>query len=491
VRTTDGEFTAVTDAKGIATLDIGITGAKAGNAFTIVASLGGFTLNTAAVTYTFVTNTAGSAAVLDMVNVSSLQPVLAGVAKDASFALNFAVLDTYGSLLTSGNHSVRLSSGDQTVSSAVTADGRALVTWPGFATVGSKTITAQVLKNGAAVAGATSTINVNVGTAGVPAVVSQVSTNLGTALVPTLSLTTVAWTNADTRLGQAATALLDGEKLLTGVVTNAAGIAVAGADVTLTGTGLYFNVGDTLYTTGTVTVKTNANGEYQVEVHSLSSGKKTVVITSGAATKSVDLYYVGAVATAATGITVTTNAVVGNVVPGSTLRVVVKLTDAAGNAVSVGSTDTAKFSISVAGPGFVSTPPSITDVNGEAMFSILLGSQDAGNVVVTATYDRDGTATVYAAITAVATVTVGAAVVAPAADQKVNVGSFKGFVALYAKGYAGQKMSAIVAGKWIVVESLDSGFERVVRFTGAGFNITVKIYIDGKQVGSDFMVLTK
>jgi hypothetical protein len=76
-------------------------------------------------------------------------------------------------------------------------------------------------------------------------------------------------------------------------------------------------------------------------------------------------------------------------------------------------------------------------------------------------------------------------------DTKVNVGTFKGYVALYAKGYEGQKMSAIVAGKWIVVESLASDFERVVRFTGAGYTITTKIYIDGVQVGDAFTTLTK
>jgi protocatechuate 3,4-dioxygenase beta subunit len=76
-------------------------------------------------------------------------------------------------------------------------------------------------------------------------------------------------------------------------------------------------------------------------------------------------------------------------------------------------------------------------------------------------------------------------------SQKVNVGTFKGYVALYAKGYEGQKMSAIVAGKWIVVESLASDFERVVRFTGAGYTITTKLYIDGEQVGDAFTTLTK
>jgi hypothetical protein len=56
-----------------------------------------------------------------------------------------------------------------------------------------------------------------------------------------------------------------------------------------------------------------------------------------------------------------------------------------------------------------------------------------------------------------------------------------------ARSYAGKVLltakTAVFAGKWIQVASLDSDFERVVRFTGAGFKIDVKIYIDGKQVG--------
>ena len=53
-----------------------------------------------------------------------------------------------------------------------------------------------------------------------------------------------------------------------------------------------------------------------------------------------------------------------------------------------------------------------------------------------------------------------------------------------------QKMSAIVAGKWIVVASLASDFERVVRYTGAGYDIVTTIYIDGVMVET-FNVTTK
>jgi hypothetical protein len=63
-------------------------------------------------------------------------------------------------------------------------------------------------------------------------------------------------------------------------------------------------------------------------------------------------------------------------------------------------------------------------------------------------------------------------------NQKLNAGTFKGFVAIYAKGYEGQRLSVQVAGKWFVVNALDSNFGRVVRFTGPNFLITVKIYVD-------------
>tara|TARA_B110000503_G_scaffold126917_1_gene196072 strand:- start:369 stop:590 length:222 start_codon:yes stop_codon:yes gene_type:complete len=53
-----------------------------------------------------------------------------------------------------------------------------------------------------------------------------------------------------------------------------------------------------------------------------------------------------------------------------------------------------------------------------------------------------------------------------------------GFAALYAKGYKGFKFSAIVAGKWLVVDSLASDYEHAVRYTVAGYDIVTTIYID-------------
>jgi hypothetical protein len=39
-------------------------------------------------------------------------------------------------------------------------------------------------------------------------------------------------------------------------------------------------------------------------------------------------------------------------------------------------------------------------------------------------------------------------------------------------------MSAKVGNDWVVVPVLASNFERVVEFTGAGYTVAVRIYID-------------
>ena len=72
---------------------------------------------------------------------------------------------------------------------------------------------------------------------------------------------------------------------------------------------------------------------------------------------------------------------------------------------------------------------------------------------------------------------------APAvADAKVNAGSFKGYVAVYARGYEGQRLSAKIGNDWVIVDPIvnnesDTLF-RVTDFTGAGVDIAVRIYID-------------
>jgi hypothetical protein len=251
----------------------------------------------------------------------------------------------------------------------------------------------------------------------------------------------------------------------------------------------------------------DADGAYSVNAYSNKTATNSVVtVTSGSASKTAKVSFAAGETNVGTTLAFTgsTSANAGGVV-----QVVATLTDKFGNAVDTaitasdwnGDADTtdvgetsAEFTMTVTGPGLsIVASPTATDANGQATISRLLGSSDTtGTLTYTATYGGDDgvIGTGLDDITAIYTVTIGEVAVA-ASDTKVNVGTFKGYVALYAKGYEGQKMSAIVAGKWIVVESLASDFERVVRFTGAGYTITTKIYIDGVQVGDAFTTVTK
>lgn len=69
-------------------------------------------------------------------------------------------------------------------------------------------------------------------------------------------------------------------------------------------------------------------------------------------------------------------------------------------------------------------------------------------------------------------------------DRVLNAGSFKGYVALYAKGYKGERFSAKVGKDWVVVPSLESDFERIVEYTGAGYTINVRMYINSSLVST-------
>lgn len=87
----------------------------------------------------------------------------------------------------------------------------------------------------------------------------------------------------------------------------------------------------------------------------------------------------------------------------------------------------------------------------------------------------------------------GPAVVTPpraSSATKVNAGSFKGFVALYARGHEGKRFSAKVGKDWVIVPSLRSNFVRIVEFTGVGYRVAVRIFID-RKLEATINLLTK
>ena len=166
------------------------------------------------------------------------------------------------------------------------------------------------------------------------------------------------------------------------------------------------------------------------------------------------------------------------VIVGMPFKVSASLQDAYGNPVD---TAASRIKVTHTGPGIVyGTLPTETDAFGELSFSVLLGSNDSGDISFQVQYDQNGDGDFKDAkdLSVTKTVVINATGTVASADQKVNAGSFKGYVALYAKGYAGQRMSAKVGNDWVVVPVLASNFERVVEFTGAGYTVAVRIYID-------------
>jgi titin len=70
-------------------------------------------------------------------------------------------------------------------------------------------------------------------------------------------------------------------------------------------------------------------------------------------------------------------------------------------------------------------------------------------------------------------------------NKKVTIGTYKGYVAVFTKGYEGQKLSVRLASKWHVrnpIVDLKAGYSLLTVNTGAGYVANVIVYIDGVEV---------
>ena len=277
---------------------------------------------------------------------------------------------------------------------------------------------------------------------------------------------------------------------LAGVVTSSFSGSVAAAvlpnaSVTISGAGMQFwaqENGSAIWGKDSLTVQANASGAFTFRAYSQAAGKSTVTITTGSLTKSVDLYTADADDNAGTSMTLAAS---DYVTAGSTVKVTIALVDRFGNPVAA--TDTADaadsaadFKVTWSGPGLiVGGLPDALGADGTAEVNVLLGSNDTGSITVVASYDQDGDNNYTDATDIVVskTLTIGSA----PTTQKVNAGSFKGYVAVYAKGYEGHRLSAKVGKDWVIVPSIPASTNdlyRHVEFTGAGVDVAVRIYID-------------
>jgi len=306
----------------------------------------------------------------------------------------------------------------------------------------------------------------------------------------------VATAEANRRSTFEAKASYTNDVAINGRVSNAlTGVAKGGTSVTLSGpSNVLFSYGD-IDKFGSITVPTDSSGDFGVQLYSNTAQKDTVITatTANGATKTVKVTFEAAGGRTGTKVVITSTAAE----PGMTAIISGLITDKWGNPVDTDQTATnaagaatldagdARLSVSYTGPGLLSgTLPVETGADGTFAVRILLGSKDTGTLTVTATYGA-ANGSISAAdtgtgidITTTATVVIGGVV-----TQKVNAGSFKGYVAVYARGYAGQRLSAKIGNDWVIVDPIVNNQEngtlfRVTDFTGAGVDIAVRIYID-------------
>ena len=264
-------------------------------------------------------------------------------------------------------------------------------------------------------------------------------------------------------------------------------VANSFSDVVVSAPGLMIRNADQTIFTASDTLTVAANGKTaRFEFTSRTAGTYTVTFTNGTATTTSQVVVNPARDADGATITFDTTAIAA----GSTKVITGTLVDANGNAVNTSGSATILVTYTVTGNAGIpiGTMPTETDADGEFTITVLTGANDSGTAVVSATYYKSGAATPVAQVlTFNQSIVVGGAATAPASDQRLTVGSFKGFVAIYALNYTGQKLSAKVAGKWLVVNEL-TRFQRVVRNTGAGYTIKVDLHIDGVFVRSETVV---
>jgi hypothetical protein len=263
-----------------------------------------------------------------------------------------------------------------------------------------------------------------------------------------------------------------------GTVTTTNAAPVSGVAVRLSGTGMNFAshaaLADiTRASNDSLVVFTDATGSYEAWVRSSVAGTQTISVDAQGATSSVNVRFQESTGVAAS----MSLSVPSALTPGARADVVATVVDKFGKPVS-GVTVNFKDN----GPGVLNAATATTDIFGEAQVTLTTVAAESGTNTITAFATIAG-----ATVVQTATLTVGATATA-AADAKVNAGSFKGYVAIYAKGYEGSRLSAKVGKDWVVVASLASNFERVVEFTGAGYTINVPIYIN--RVLVDTIVVT-
>ena len=262
-------------------------------------------------------------------------------------------------------------------------------------------------------------------------------------------------------------------------VNSASSAAVANVYVTISGPSNILFSNDKLAARGSLTLLTDSNGEFEVNLYSTSAQTNTVITVTGmGVSKTTKVSFTGVGVGEGTSLVITAPAAVK---PATTFQVSAKLQDAYGNAVD---TAAGRVKVTYSGSGIVwGTLPTETDSTGSLSFAVLLGSNDSASAVVTVSYDQNGDGDYVDAkdLTTTSTTEINATgVAASVSATKVNVGSFNGKLVVYANKAAGAKISYKIAGKWVVQYPTSNTLQRFDRVVAAkGVTVKVDIYVDG------------
>ena len=266
---------------------------------------------------------------------------------------------------------------------------------------------------------------------------------------------------------------------IAGILTNAAGQAIAGGTVQISAPGLLFSTGalqDSVnqnYAIGSISVITSDTGEYSVQVRSNFAGEQIVIVKSGSKVQIKILAFDNALEKTGTQLQIDAP----QIAKSSSFNVSVSLKDIFGNKVQ---TSTAgAFLLNYSGPGVVSPIPAHLDATGIATFTVFIGPGERGTGTITASFDGDSDPTTLENnFVESRTVYIGE----PSSfERKVTVGQFKGYVAVYALGYEGHRLSAKIGEDWVIVPSIPAETQHLYRWAekvGFGVDCAVRIYMD-------------
>ena len=224
----------------------------------------------------------------------------------------------------------------------------------------------------------------------------------------------------------------------------------------------------------TYTTTADGNGNFTVSAYVHTAGTATFNYVAGTATASTTLTVGAAAGTAGTVLDVTSNATGNAIEPGKTVVAKISLKDEYGNPVAADDLATESFGVVVTGLGFVGSLPTKFNSSGEASVTVLLGSADEGNLVITATYSTDGTAAKQ--ITKVLTIAVG-----KAATPEINavIGSYNGRWAVRVENAKGAVVSVKVGARWFKYTNLNDNY-LFSRKSRVGATLPVAVYVNGQ-----------